>query len=62
MGRDNKLERREQSPAVRRANKAFKDAAPKQTMNDYALEQKSFHENRERLKAERIARESKKKG
>jgi hypothetical protein len=41
------------------ANKAFKKVEPQKTMTDYAKAQQSFHENRERLKAERLAREAK---
>lgn len=43
--------------ALREANKAFKKREPKKTMTDYAKAQQSFHQNRERLKAERLARE-----
>jgi hypothetical protein len=45
--------------AKREANKAFKPANTHKPMNDYAKDQHSFHENRERLKAERLAREAK---
>lgn len=46
--------------AKREANKAFKPATTqKQPINDYAKDQNSFNENRERLKAERLAREAK---
>jgi len=44
--------------AKREANKAFKPADTHKPMNDYAKDQHSFHENRERLKAERLAREA----
>ncbi|KJC48311.1 hypothetical protein UB31_16300 [Bradyrhizobium sp. LTSP849] len=43
----------------REANKAFKPAKTQKPMNDYAKDQQSFNENRERLKAERLAREDK---
>ena len=45
--------------AKREANKAFKPAKTQKPMNDYAKDQNSFNENRERLKAERLARETK---
>jgi hypothetical protein len=45
--------------ALREANKAFKTVDAKKTTTDYAKAQQSFHENRERLKAERLAREAK---
>lgn len=42
--------------AVLEANRVFKPAEPKTT--EYARMQKAFDENRERLKAERLAREA----
>ncbi|MGY0574963.1 hypothetical protein ACTGJ9_031170 [Bradyrhizobium sp. RDM12] len=48
--------------AKREANKAFKPATTPKPMNDYAKDQRSFNENRERLKAERLAREAQPKG
>jgi hypothetical protein len=48
--------------AKREANKAFKPVKTQKPMNDYAKDQHSFNENRERLKAERLAREAKPKG
>jgi hypothetical protein len=48
--------------AKREANKAFKPVETQKPMNDYAKDQHSFSENRERLKAERLAREAKPKG
>lgn len=42
---------------LREANKAFKAISTEKPMTDYAKAQRSFHENRERLKAERLARE-----
>ncbi|EJN13872.1 hypothetical protein PMI42_02576 [Bradyrhizobium sp. YR681] len=52
---------KDQTPdrAKREANKAFKPVKTQQPMNDYAKDQHSFNENRERLKAERLAREAK---
>ena len=45
--------------AMREANAAFKTIEHHQPITDYAREQRSIHENRERLKAERLAREAK---
>ena len=45
--------------AIREANKAFKASEPQTPPTDYAKEQLSFQENRERLKAQRLAREAK---
>jgi hypothetical protein len=42
---------------VREANKAFKATRSEKPMTDYAKTQRSIQENRERLKAERLARE-----
>jgi hypothetical protein len=48
-----------ESRALREAHKAFKPVETKKPMTDYAKTQQSLHENRERLKAERLAREAK---
>ncbi|WP_334504818.1 hypothetical protein [Bradyrhizobium sp. AZCC 1678] len=61
MIRDHAFKRRETTPAEREARKAFREVIPGKAMTDYAKAQKSFHENRERLKAERLAREAKAK-
>ncbi|AND88595.1 hypothetical protein ACVIWV_004624 [Bradyrhizobium diazoefficiens] len=45
--------------AKREANKAFKPANTHKPMSDYAKDQHALNENRERLKAERLARETK---
>jgi hypothetical protein len=58
MTRDQTFERRETTPAERKALKAFKTVETKQATTDYAKAQKAFHENRERLKAERLTREA----
>ena len=50
------FERRAGSRAELEARKVFKPAQPETT--EYAKAQKAFHENRERLKAERLAREA----
>ncbi|MBR0797575.1 hypothetical protein JQ615_19490 [Bradyrhizobium jicamae] len=44
--------------AEREAHKVFKAVSAKEAMTDYAKAQKAFHDNRERLKAERLAREA----
>ena len=49
---------RDRERAEREASKAFKAVEGKQAMGDYAKSQKALHENRERLKAERLAREA----
>jgi hypothetical protein len=59
MSRDRTVDRRETTTAEREARKAFRTEDTKQAMTDYAKAEKAFHENRERLKAERLARESK---
>ena len=49
----------EQTPvshAVLEARRAFKPTQPQKT--EYAAEQKALHDNRERLKSERLAREA----
>ena len=44
--------------AEREARKAFKEVEAKKALTEYEEAQKAFHENRERLKAERLAREA----
>jgi len=51
-------DRRAPTAGERETNKAFKAVKPKEAMTDYAREQKAHHDNRERLKAERLAREA----
>ncbi|WP_367400996.1 MULTISPECIES: hypothetical protein [unclassified Bradyrhizobium] len=43
---------------LRDANKAFKATSKAKPLTDYAKAEQSFQENRERLKAERLAREA----
>lgn len=50
------IQRSRVSRAVSEANRAFKPVPPETT--EYAKIQKAFHDNRERLKAERQAREA----
>jgi hypothetical protein len=42
----------------REARKAFRQVDAKTAMTEYETDQKAFHANRERLKAERLAREA----
>ncbi|WP_426435572.1 hypothetical protein [Bradyrhizobium genosp. P] len=51
-------ERRIPTAAERDARKAFKKAVAKVAMSEYERAQQAFHANRERLKAERLAREA----
>jgi len=60
MIRDHAFMRRETTPAERQAHKAFREV--RNDMTDYEKAQNSFHENRERLKAERLAREAEARG
>jgi hypothetical protein len=46
------------SQAEREARKAFRQVDAKKAMTEYETGQKAFHANRERLKAERLAREA----
>lgn len=50
------FEKKPPSRAVLQANKAFKPAQSEPT--DYEKAQKAVHDNRERLRAERLAREA----
>jgi hypothetical protein len=50
------FERKVISPADREARKAFKEADAVKALTDHERAQKAFHENRERLKALRLAR------
>jgi hypothetical protein len=47
------------APAEQEARKVFRAVETEKAMTDYEKAQKAFHENRERLKAERLAREAK---
>lgn len=51
-------EQRAPTAAEREARKIFRRAEAKEALTDYAKAQKAFHDNRERLKAERLAREA----
>jgi hypothetical protein len=51
-------ERKLPSPAEGRARKAVREATAKQAMSEHERDQKACHNNFERLKAERRAREA----
>lgn len=57
MARNRAFERPE-SIAEREAGKVFQSIDQKKGMTEYSLAQKAFRDNRERLKAERLAREA----
>jgi hypothetical protein len=52
------FERKVITPAEREARKVFKEADAAKAMTEHERTQKAFHENRERLKALRLAREA----
>jgi len=58
MARENTFGRRETTPAEREARKAFRADEARKAMTEYEQAQRHFHLNRERLKAERLAREA----
>jgi hypothetical protein len=51
------FERKVLTPAERAARKAFKQVEAEKAMTEHEKAQKAFDANRERLKAERLARE-----
>jgi hypothetical protein len=52
------FERKIVTPAAREARKLFREAAAAKAMTEHERAQKAFNENRERLKALRLAREA----
>jgi hypothetical protein len=52
------LERKVLTPAEREARKLFKEVGAAKAVTEYEREQKAFQENRERLKALRLAHET----
>jgi hypothetical protein len=58
---DEAIEQRSLTRAERVARKAARQVEAQKAMTDHHRDQKAFHENRERLKAERQAREGEKK-
>ncbi|WP_213287271.1 hypothetical protein [Bradyrhizobium sp. sGM-13] len=55
---DRTSERRTPTAAEREARKVFRDADAKVALSEYQRAQQALHANRERLKAERLAREA----
>jgi hypothetical protein len=55
---DQKLKRRVTSPAEREALKVFGQVKTETPVSEHEKAQKAFHQNRERLKALRLAREA----
>jgi len=55
---DETFERKVTTPAEREARKAFRQVEAAKAMTDHEKAQKTFNDNRERLKAERLAREA----
>ncbi len=51
-------EQRVLTRAQREARMAFRQVEAEKALTDHERTQKAFHENRERLKAERLAREA----
>ncbi|MDI4232377.1 MULTISPECIES: hypothetical protein [unclassified Bradyrhizobium] len=51
-------ESKKPTAAQQAAQKAFREADTKVAMSEYERNQEAFHANRERLKAERLAREA----
>ena len=51
-------ETRKLTPAEREARKAFRSQEAEKALSEYEASQKALHANRERLKAERLAREA----
>jgi hypothetical protein len=55
---DQKFKRRVTTPAEREALKVFGQVKAEKAVSEHEKSQKAFHENRERLKALRLAREA----
>ena len=52
------FERKVITPAEREARKVFREVEAAKAMTEHERAQRAFHENRERLKALRLARET----
>jgi hypothetical protein len=52
------FERKVITPAEREARKVFRQAEAEKAMSDFEKAEKAFYKNRERLKADRLAREA----
>ncbi len=57
---NDRFERKVITPAEREARKAFRQAEAAVALTEHERAQKAFQENRERLKAQRLAREAEK--
>jgi hypothetical protein len=55
---EDKYGRRVVTPAEKAAQRAFRDLDASNAITEHENEQQAFHKNRERLKAERLAREA----
>lgn len=55
---DETFDRKLITPAEREARKAFRQVDAKKAMTEHEIAEKAFSNNRERLKAERLAREA----
>ena len=55
---NNAFERKVMTPAERAARKLFRETKVSKTMTEHERAQSALHENRERLKALRLAREA----
>lgn len=58
MSKHQQFERKPPTPAEREARKVFAAEEAKKALSEYEKAQLDFHANRERLKAERLAREA----
>jgi len=52
------FERKVMTPAEREARKAFRQVEAEKAMTEHEIAEKAFYRNRDRLKAERLAREA----
>jgi hypothetical protein len=52
------FERKVMTPAEREARKAFRQVDAQKAMTEHEIAEKAFYNNRNRLKAERLAREA----
>ena len=52
------FERRVKTPAEREAHKAFRQVEAEKAISEHEIAQNAFYKNRDRLKAERLAREA----
>jgi hypothetical protein len=52
------IDRKVMTPAEREARKAFRQVEAEKAMTEHEIAEKAFYDNRDRLKAERLAREA----